>query len=130
MLSMYGRIMRKERTTMNKIIDEKGISGSNYKYTSLIFNRYRPRDFIIIILALAWGIIGFIMLLIFYTFNPLNLIIYVSVPLTVFVLVQPLPHYHNYLEYLILTINFNIKPKVFSRILKKKNSTKRKLLKK
>lgn len=115
---------------MNKMIDEMVVSGTNFKHTALIFNRYRPRDFILIVFALLWGIVGFVMLFTIYSLNLLNLIIYASVPLSVFVLVQPIPHYHNYLEYLILHINFSKKTKVFSRMLRKNSISKKKLRKK
>lgn len=115
---------------MRKMIDEEVVSGTNFKHTSLIFNKYRPRDFILIVIAMIWGIVGFMLLLSIFTFSLVNLIIYASVPFAVWFLVQPLPHYHNYLEYFILNINFNKKTKVFSRILRKSNVSKKKLRKK
>ncbi len=105
----------------NRIVNLKGISPTNYKSSTLILNKYRKIDIIIMIFAGAWLIVS--ILLMFLVFEP-NLIylstVVIILPMFLIGVVQPVPYYHNQLEFLILSIKYRIKPKRFTSIITNK----------
>lgn len=106
-----------------RITDIKGTAPSNYKTSKLILNKYRIIDIVIMISAFAWGIMWMILLLFVFVPNIVSFILLVLIiPIIIIGLVQPMPNYHNNLEYLKLTIKFYLTPKYYTYLITKKGN--------
>lgn len=103
-----------------RITDIKGVAPTNYKSGMLIMNKYRLIDVLIMAGALLWGFVWIILLLFVFVPNVyafFTLVIFI--PAIAIALVQPMAHYHNNLEYLLLVFRFRKRCKHYSNIVKK-----------
>ncbi|EHJ7846721.1 hypothetical protein KB151_003882 [[Clostridium] innocuum] len=106
-----------------RITDIKGIAPTNYKKGTLIINKYRKIDMLIMIGSFIWAFVW--MMLMFFVFVP-NMIFFmvfvILIPIIAIGLVQPMPNYHNNLEYILLQLKWQKRVKHYSNILiRKKN---------
>lgn len=106
-----------------RITDIKGIAPANYKNGMKFANKYKYRDIVIMIGTFIWFAVWLI--LIFYVFVP-NIIsvvvLLVFIPIIAIYMVQPMPNYHNNLEYFMLIIKFHFKTKRYTNLVVRKNS--------
>lgn len=107
-----------------RITDIKGVAPTNYKKGTLIINKYRKIDMLIMIGSFIWAFVW--MLLMFFVFVP-NMIFFmvfvILIPIIAIGLVQPMPNYHNNLEYILLRLKWQKRVKHYSNILiRKRNS--------
>lgn len=106
-----------------RITDIKGIAPTNYKKSTLFLNKYRIIDILIMLGAFAWSFVWIVLLFFVLVPHPLSFIILVVIiPVTAIVVVQPLPNYHNILEYLMLWFRFRNKNKNFSNLIIRKKA--------
>lgn len=108
-----------------KIVNKKGIAPHNYKSGELILGKYRFIDISIMILAVF--LFAFVLLLSMFLikFNLIFIMIFgLFIPGILIGLVQPIPNYHNYLEFIRLIILFQKKDKFFSSLIETKEKTK------
>lgn len=102
-----------------QIIKEVVFSGPNYKRTTLIMNKYTLRDLILLLAAGAWAIVGLFAILLIFVPSVYNIAFAFAPTIVIYVLVEPVKYYHNNLEYVILTIKFHFKTKIYSRFINK-----------
>jgi hypothetical protein len=103
-----------------RITDVKGVAPTNYKGGMLYMNKYRLMDILIMAGAFLWGFLWIILLLFVFVPNIYTFItLVVLIPAVAIALVQPLPNYHNNLEYLMLLIRYKKRCKHYSNTIKK-----------
>lgn len=117
---------------MFRIVDMLGICPTNYKAGTLILNKYRSFDLVVLISSWLIAIVNLgLMLWIFKPSIAYFMILVMSIPALGMFLVQPVPNYHNTLVYLKLIIKFQFKNKYYTNlIVKNKRRTTRKNKKK
>lgn len=104
-----------------RITDAKGICPSNYKSSNLIINKYRPIDILILISAFIWGTVWTLLLMFIFIPTIFSfMILVIIIPMIMIGLVQPIPNYHNNLEYIMLFVKYILSPKYFTYLYKKK----------
>lgn len=106
-----------------RITDIKGVAPTNYKSGMLFMNKYRLMDILIMAGAILWGFTWIILLL--FVFVPsvyAFIILVILIPAVAIALVQPIPNYHNNLEYLLLVFNYKKRCKHYSNIVRRLSS--------
>lgn len=104
-----------------RITEIKGTCPSNYKTSQLILNKYRVIDIIIMISAFAWGFTWLILLLFVFIPNITSFILLVLIiPIAMIGLVQPMPNYHNNLEFILLTVKYYLSSKYYTYLVRKR----------
>lgn len=103
-----------------RITDIKGVAPTNYKSGMLFMNKYRLMDILIMAGSFLWGFLWIILLLFVFVPNIYAFIILVIlIPAVSIALVQPMPNYHNNLEYLLLVYHYKKRCKHYSNIIRK-----------
>lgn len=103
-----------------RITDIKGVAPTNYKSGMLFMNKYRLVDILIMAGALLWGFLWIILLL--FVFVPTVyafIILVIFIPAVAIALAQPMPNYHNNLEYLLLVYRYKKRCKHYSNIMRR-----------
>ena len=103
-----------------RITDIKGVAPTNYKSGMLFMNKYRLVDILIMAGAILWGFLWIILLL--FVFVPTIysfVILVILIPAVAIALAQPMPNYHNNLEYLLLMYRYKKRCKHYSNIVRK-----------
>lgn len=106
-----------------RITDIKGIAPANYKNGMKFANKYRYRDIAIMIGTFIWETVWLIVLFWLLVPNLFTVVILmVIVPIIAILMIQPMPNYHNNLEYFMLLIKFHFKTKRYTNLVIRKNS--------
>lgn len=102
----------------NKIIYSMAKSPQNYKKGKLILGKYRPFDIgLMVIAVLCFSASLLLALFVIMPSIMFVLIFSVCIPVLLVGIVQPMDNYHNYLEYLRLSILFHRKNKYFTNLI-------------
>ena len=103
-----------------RITDIKGVAPTNYKSGMLFMNKYRLVDILIMAGAFLWGFLWIILLLFVFVPNVYAFItLVILIPAVAIALAQPIPNYHNNLEYLLLVFHYKNRCKHYSNIVRR-----------